>query len=555
MKTIETPRTVIDLSYEASDGQIFQRKDDCIRHENVLFYDSFILDKEKTKGALTKSNWQHYMYSFMQIFVLNPRRHAEYIQEEKFSEREYSTEKQEMINTGFKLANVKKFFVEAFLTNIDKERYRRMVEEKKRSQRHSLSSFGARESDALTYYEMEYKNVSLFTLIEFMFSSGLLTLKDVTKKRKSNNEDDFEEGGYEGYLTPANEYSFFWYCFHENDTDALDLAIKHLGVNLLEPLSDRRTSSYGGGTRNFQTDFITRLVSGSFDDSWGSKVPSVDDAKRVKWLEYILEKDVPVKLFKFVKAGSVETRDAEYFFSDKKKEHQIHFIHNSIEELIKEVENCGKDSQKYMFKKNHKRVIELLKTKVGKNFLEANKDNKKDKYYAFSEQVCEMVKDIFCEYPEKKLIEDSYRMFHLKMVVKENMSEKQPRSDHDRHAEELGFEFVLDVLKDKTKEKKTDVCSLYAFSTNGWATDKKTVVDEINLKDYLDKPDKLAMELAFHLNAGLPLGVSATEKIKEIDLRLFNIEKQKELLAKEEERLSEEKKKASLNICPKKKNK
>ena len=94
----------------------------------------------------------------------------------------------------------------------------------------------------------------------------------------------------------------------------------------------------------------------------------------------------------------------------------------------------------------------------------------------------------------------------------------------------------LDCLNTSTVDE-TDVCIVYLYTKNtGYDSDfKESFV--FKLKDYLTHPELLAMELAYHLNACIPLGPTATEKIKEIDAKLFDLEKKRELLKQEEENL------------------
>lgn len=504
MKVLEIPRTVIDTKYESFDGQVFDKEEQCKTHENILNFNSFTFDDSKTFGPLTEENWKHYVYKFLHTFTENPVANAHLMSEDNY--HEHTWKKNERVDLGFKLLSVKQMFITAYNEmpgyndRFEKERYN--------------NGYGYR---AITRFYKE--DFTYFALYKFMFESGLLNRVDILRKDEKENKNFFNK-------------NIFDICFFEDSIEALEIVIKHLGLDLYDALTYQYVTSRGGGSKNTNTDFITKLLTKTFSRN---NYKEIDDFKRLKWLTYLLEKDLPIQLYRFY--------PSEFFHGNfeelvKSKEKLIYF---PISQLIDEVKDLKDKPTIYLFKKNHTRIIELLETKCGPNFKKANENNSMPKFFELAFEACSIVKEIFAKYPDIKIEEDEDVYFVIKRIIEENMPTSTKDSNYYRHAKEIKISCKIDTFGDKENVFIVDL-----IERAGWANDNNATKKRIQLKDFLGKPDLLALEMVYYLNAEMPLGPTAHERVKEIDIKLFELQKQKELLAKEEEALKSLKKTTSI---------
>lgn len=522
MKKIETPRTVYDVTYEARDGKVFDKKEFCQNHENLLDFQEFILDRDKLFGELTQDNWKHYMYEFLQLFAYHAESDVHLLQEEKFEEHIYEKGKEKKVE--FSLDKVKNFFISEFYMIQD---YEREYEKQKWNDRNYHT----------TTRRLYKEVVDFVSLYRFMFETGLLKFEDVFLKVhvpyyvSIEKDEEVKKKQYNEYF-----YSFvFIKAFERNSPEILDIAIKHLNFNLIYFIENW---TLGGGKWRLNLDFISTLAIGESDEyRW---IGIMDDYKRVKWVEYLLKKDLPIQLFRYKTSNS------------KDKEKQI--INPPITQLISEIKEEESNPYTYIFKKNHKKMIELFEN-CGPNFKKANESNKLPKFYELTAKACEIFKKIYSAYPEIQILEDGWNLFKYSRVIEEDMSVKAKNAKDYRKSKEVEFAFHLAVLN-QDHEGKKDICVITINDVKSYYDknkNTKTIVKVIDLKTYLGKPEKLAMELAYQLNLCTPLGLTASEKVSEIDAKLFELEKKKEALLKEEEILRVMREDSSVNIGRKKK--
>lgn len=530
MKKIETPRTVYDVTYESKDGKVFPNERLCKEHEEKLDFNNFKLEKEKLQGHLTKENWKHYMYQFLQLFAEYPAGEAQLLQEYTFEEIEY--EKGKTKNKGFKLENVKKYFAgEFFHIHSYEDEFRR---------NNWNNGYGPRHDTRRLYK----KDIDFVSLYKFMFETGLLSLQDVIRKQSFLEEED-EETIVKDKMAL---YDFLFYTsFRKDSTEMMDISIKYLGLDMVPFLTKKKRNSFGGGSRNMKFDFISSLAV-SKSDEYGSK-GKVDDFKRVKWIKYFLSKDLPIQLFRY-STTTIETGDDGKNWYTGTKEGKEKMIHYPISELVNEIRGLKNNEQIYLFKSKNEEVAKLFENNCGPNFINANKNNKLPEYLELAIKSCDIFKEIYAEYPDIQIIEDRSDYFKFSRVVSENMSIRAKNSHDNREAEEVSFEFVLNVLN-QVHENKKDICIVrLEEKKTRYSRDKQAenILQIYNLKDFVGKPEKLAMELAYQLNLGSPLGLTAVEKISEIDAKLFEIEKKKQALEKEQQVLDSLKKEVSVSL-------
>jgi len=553
MLEILVPRIEHDIKYQAKDGQFFENKDNCIRHEQELDFASFVLDEKKVQGPITEENWQHCVYDLLNQFYNNPIKHAFLLQKENYSRNDWKknekTNEYETVIIEFDITQVKILFLEAFkeVYNYREIFIDRMRHDRNNYQRINISNL---ESHTGSYVGCKFKlDTPLENIYKFILDKKLLSLEDLLEDFKktiyTTKYNRLSGKSEERKLTLEeihNSFSLthFHNCFNANCTTSLDIAIKNLNLNLMFCLNYITTGSYGGDINNtLRADFFTRLCCFRFTykSNYSNTIISADDTKRIKWIKYLIEKNISLKLFKY------------YYSYDEMHNNEIDFKTNSnviyltIDDLIKNVEREADNHKVFLFQKTSKEIISLLRG-ITNNIFTTNKKNKKPYSYFVLEKAFHEVVEKLSDYPELNIVVDRDN-FSIIRIIEENKSYELNKHNEYRNFKQIEAQFHLSLFNarqhyaghDKTKVKD-EITIHYTSKEDRYDSKKDSALrTRLFINDYKNKEDKLISEIIFQLNDKNPLGQDGLQKIKSLEETLLQMEKQKEKLLEEKETL------------------
>lgn len=503
MKTISVERIVHDTKFESFDGQVFNSSEECKNHEYNIRFNEFAYDESKAVGEITVENWKHYMFKFLQLFYSSPETGASLLMEETHTRRNL-----------FDIDIVKSWFLSEFI------------------QQFQISMILNERDNELK----ESASRDMLKVMEFFVSSGMLKLDEIANKFYA------VKGGYHNEeITQERKNEFFlnymWgRCFSNDALEVLDICIEKFGLDLNQYVFNRRFNSWG--THSFNADLITNLAC--------EELERTDCFRRVKWLEYLIKKDLSVRIVRY-KTAKMIAREGKLFYSDV-KEGEEKFIYFPIDDLISQVKKAMSNPEIYLFKKNNDKVVELLEN-CGDNFRNANKDNKKDEFYILIEESVKIIKEVFENHPKINLVFED-KLFTIKRIVSENMPYNSGKNtDYHRHAKEIIISTILDIFNQIDESGKTNLIQVKDFTKSGWASDKYEHKCSFPLDKFLGDPSALATEIIYYLTEG-KMTISST-RINEIDIKILDIKNRQKELEKELSELEAEKLK-TINLKEKK---
>jgi hypothetical protein len=543
MKTITVPRTVHDTKFESFDGEVFGTSAECKDHEDKVKFDEFKYDKSKAYGELTVENWKHHMFRYLDMFNPPPRESASLILEETYLRTDWVDGKQ--VKIPFDINEIKKWFIQKFI-NLFAES---MLHPEVTSNNGYSGSRPTSRIDELK----ESATEDMLHIMKFFFVDGPLKFEETfieeffknhnveafyrAREYATRNGKEFKEPTYQQKVDLFLSY-IFRECFRNDAFEVLDIAIDKFGLDLNKYVFDTDTRG-SWGSHSMKKDLITQLACFSFKDYDRG---GIDCFKRALWIEYLIDKDLSGRIFRF--RTGMSTYNGKSTTTCAVQPGEENFIYFSIEDLIKEVKEKTNDPYVYLFKKNNEKVIKALEN-CGKNFKEANKDNKKEEYYALVEESFEIIKEVFEENPEVDIIFDDVN-FEVKRVVSENMPYNSGRdTSYYRKAKEIRVAIRLEAFNQMDDKGKSNIVEVSGFGTEGWATDKNIPKDSFSLEKFSGDSSALATEIIYYLTEG-EMTINS-ERVSEIDIRILDIKNKQIQLEKELKELNIEKKK-TLNI-------
>ena len=516
MKVLSIPQQIFVEKYEASDGKVFDDKESCVLHENKIFFDSFVLDESKLKGKLSEDNWRHYVYAFIKKFMVpietsvtrvNPDIHKMLQESNYISHFKPQFDVKNVIEAIFRPA----FFEIPYYD----ERHR-----------DGQSKYLTRQRVSERLYR---KGIQLKDWYSFIYETGLLDIKDVAIFYKVASEDE----EYEDIVSKWNsnleskqnrEYDIFFTCLDYNCTESYEIASKHLNLNIMS-LYDYRSG--GWSSDGMKMDIISEFAFGCSDKFTERFIKGIDDDKRVKWLEYLINKDYPIKLYRYVDNMHEDNYIREVDEKNKK------YINYSIEDLINYVQDQKEDCDTYIFRGTADKICDILRNS-GANFKEVNANNKKPKYYELVEYLNRNIIKIISKYPEIKIVKGRHTHSDIYRIVSKQW-------EKDKYSRKVEVSYFIDDIN-RTYNSKRNVCLVEFIKMDDYRVVSKDIIGVYDLSKYINKKDELVKELIFQMNLKTPL-VNLDGDIKEIEKEINSIKRQKEELERMEKQLTDRKNK------------
>ena len=527
MKKVKISKIILEDKFQAEDGKIFKLKFDCEEHEKNLYFKGFKYNEKLTNGKLTKKNWQHYMYKFIITFhEKNYRNHIELMVEDKYHEIEFTKNddysKRERIDLGFKLSKVKSKIYQLYKTEfnkLDNDNFDFNIIQSTTQPIHNR--YNTTQKTNFFYGEEHLLNV-----LNFFFVSELLNRKDLINNIKKpqyapsrqdfynsreirNHQDDYVDFTKEE-KNEHLDHSLFFRCYIFDSIKAMDIILKYIKPNVLNMLNNLKhnvptTIPYSREMK----DFISILATCGID-----KNPE----ERIMWLEYFLDLDLPVKLF-------------------KKK------LSMSIDNLIEDVKESMKNPKIFLFKKNGEKVIDILKNKSGKKLIKQNKNNKLDECYLLSIDTFKTIKEIFKNNPqanvyyreESDIISDIYYVFNESYPMDEAHRSNNHREDNSNccsvYLKALESSYVKWDKLGNRKPVRDNIIHISNRDTFRDLNSDRTTIKILDLNDYLNRPKDLVTDLVHYLSNGEL--TPSSSKVNENRMKKLELEKKRKEIEKE----------------------